>query len=172
MIAECVSGRCRHRKLSISLCFGSLVKNLLCSWIQPCLLLFIEVVKTDSQTCHCWREMWRVKVGRKDCEFKLDKILCLWKLKLGRFILCISNCQFFIETSIKGQLFAVNFLWAGFSLGRMVSSQCSSAVLQLLWCFTKSLILTRLKLHVIIMPQIQHELLVYCTNPYHAILHL
>lgn len=134
MIAKCVRGRCRHRKLSISLCSDSFVQYILCSWTQPCQLLFREIVKTHSHTCHCWEEMWGMKVGRKDCEFKLGKILCLWKLKLWRFTLWISSCQFFIKTGIKRQLFAVNLLWAGFSLGRMFPSQCSSAVLKLFQC--------------------------------------
>lgn len=138
MIARCVHGRCRYRKLCISLCFDSLVKNIPCSWTQTCWLLFREVVKTDSQTCPCCGEMWRVKVGKKDCEFKLDKVLYLWKLKMWKFTLWISSCHFFIKTGIKRQLIAfnatLNFPWAGFSLSRMVPSQCSSAVLQLLWC--------------------------------------
>lgn len=141
MIARCVCGRCRHRKImyfSLFWLFGQKHTLLL----NPALLSIIQgSCKDRFSNLSLLGEMWRVEMGRKDCEFKLDKVLCLWKLKMWRFTLWISICLFFffIKTSIKRQLIAfnaaLNFLWAGFSLSRMVPSQDSSAVLQLLWCF-------------------------------------
>lgn len=127
-------------KLCISLCFGSLVKNIPYSWTQPCYLLFREVVKTDSQTYHCWGRCggWRWEGKTVSSSLTKSCVFESWKCEDLLYGLA-SVFFFFIKTSIKRQLIAfnaaLNFLWAGFSLSRMVPSQDSSAVLQLLRCF-------------------------------------